>query len=278
MSNPVEAMFESVPSSCPSSLVLDRWHLGELAAARAADVEAHFADCAACRARGDERVAGFDALPVDGDRLFQRIQAAGPRSPVRDFFDRFLPARSFEDRRPVRDFIGELLGGSRRPVGGVDVRWGAVVAAAVAALVVVAPHADEPTIRAKGGDVTFRVFRERGGTVEEQVSGAAFAARDRLRFDVKAADASQIMIVGVEESGAVFTYYPEGGEKSDRVRRTDDGALVGAIELDDYDGREWLHLVRCDRAFARAELVAAPGRIDAPDGCDLRVFEIARRE
>ncbi len=252
MSKPTEAMFETAATptpSCPSELLLDRWHLGELEPSRAATVEAHFDDCADCRVRRDGRDAGFAALPVDADRLFAKIEAAGPRRPVRDFIDR------------LRDW-----------------RIPALVAASAAAVFVLAPG--EKGIRTKGSDVGLRVFREHAGQVEEKVSGAAFAARDRLRFDVKAPEGSQIMILGVEESGEVYTYYPAGLDHSDRVRRTSDGALSGAIELDDYDGREWLHLVRCDDAFARADLVTAPGPkgVEAPAGCDVRAFEIQRQQ
>ncbi len=288
MSNATEAMFETADRptpACPSDLTLDRGHLGELSADRAAALEAHFDVCADCRARRDQREAGFEALPVDAAALFARIQAAGPKRPVRDFVGGVLADATTP--RPEGSSDAPTLSAPRlaawaRALDALRdfaTSWRApVLVGAAAAIAFALVPAESDTLRTKGDGLGLRVFRERAGQVEEQLSGAEFAARDRLRFEVSAPAGAQIMIVGVEESGDVFTYYPTDADRSARIQRADDGALAGAIELDDYAGREWLHLVSCPDAFAKGDLTLSPGPrgVAAPTGCDVRAFELAR--
>lgn len=280
-------MFETLETqtpACPSELTLDQWHLGELAPARAASIESHFEGCADCRERRDTIVAGFSALPVDGAALFARIQAAGPKKPVRELFDRVISgATDVAGDAPVRADVGRFVPRPREArlverLRDFVTSWRTPVLLAAAATIAFAFVPAEDTLRTKGSGVALRVFRERAGAVEEQLSGAKFAPHDRLRFEVAAPSDAQIMIVGVEESGDVFTYYPSDADRSAAIHRADDGALDGAIELDDYAGREWLHLVSCPSSFSRDDLTLSPGPrgVDAPKGCDVRAFELAR--
>jgi hypothetical protein len=139
------------------------------------------------------------------------------------------------------------------------------------------------TIRSKG-PLELSVFRERDGEVKELPSGApAFKAGDRVRFKIRLperADRSEILIVGVEASGRMFTYYPsDGTNRSKEPNVRPDGALAGAIELDSYEGDEWLHLVHCPRGFSVDELQRkAPDALGVPKECERASFLMKRME
>ena len=109
---------------------------------------------------------------------------------------------------------------------------------------------------------------------DEQLSGAEVRAGDRLRFKVGAKD-KQIMIVGAEAK-ATYVYYPPGESRSGRPELRRDGALVGAVELDDYDGREWIHLIECEVPFKRRDLRIRAAKVRAPDGCRTATFVTTR--
>ena len=50
-------------TGCPSDLMLDRLHAGELSSRSAQEIEAHVAGCTLCPQRLTQRQAGFTAFP-----------------------------------------------------------------------------------------------------------------------------------------------------------------------------------------------------------------------
>jgi hypothetical protein len=244
--------------ACPSELELDRFHYGELGAAKEEEVTRHIEACAVCAARLRARESGFAAFgEVDPDRIFGKVSAR-------------LAAENVT-----------MLARMRRAIASPVI---VPLAAAACALFLFLARTPEPeTIRSKGR-LELSVFRERRGAVEELASGeAAFKAGDRVRFKIRLpeqVERSQILIVGVEASGRMFTYYPsDGTNRSKEPNVRPDGALAGAIELDSYQGDEWLYLVHCSRGFSIDELVRkTPGSLGVPKECELASFLMKRME
>jgi hypothetical protein len=238
---------------CPSDFEIDRWHLAELDAGPLERLEAHLAACAPCAARAAIARAGFAALEVDGDRLYGSL------------------AEKMHDRR-----LG-LWARLRR--------WAALpqimIPVAAAASIAVFSVTGEDVVRSKGG-LALGVFRERGGAVEEVANGSTLKRGDRIRFKIRVpeiSDASRIMVVGVEASGKVFAYYPsDGSDRSATPRVKADGALEGAIELDDYRGEEVLYLIHCRRDFALRDVSLSGKELRPPDACERASFSMVRTE
>ncbi len=227
-------------ADCPSDYALDMLRAELLPAAEAAQVQGHVDGCAECAARLQAMRVGFDAEP-DID----------PRA---------------------------LLAGARRRAADVPQPWWtrwrvwlpamALGAAAAIALVVMrpAPPVDDPRdgVRFKG-DLVLRVVRATPTGSEEVISGARFAAGDRLRFRVDLPTAGHVAIIGVDAAGEPYTAWPLGDDLDDRLDAGGGQLLAGAIGLDDAPGRETLHLVLCPDAPPRCAVV--DGRPDCPEGC-----------
>jgi hypothetical protein len=237
---------------CPSELQLDRWHAGELDESGGRQVKTHIEGCQTCGERMALRRDGFAAFGLHGTSLLAPIRARVKR-----------PAS-------VLDRLRAWLSSPGIPIG---------LAAATAALVFVIVPTNE--VRTKG-QLGLRVYRERGGDVQEVTSTDHFFENDRIRFRISGPGPNpdgHIMIIGVEDSKKSFVYYPTGGAtRSAKPTADEAGVLSGAIRLDDYTGDEWLHLVRCTSAFERADLGDLPPSAEAkvPDGCDHAAFRMRK--
>ena len=247
----------NLPSeACPSELELDRYHYGELRTSREEELTRHIEECSVCAARLRARERGFAAFEkLDPERLFAKVEAQLDRENV------------------------TVLARIKRALSAPSL----LVPLAACAAFLFLSRAPEEAIRSKG-PLELSVFRERGGAIEELASGdAAFRAGDRVRFKIRLPerdDRSQILIVGVEESGRLFTYYPsDGSDRSTAPEVRPDGALAGAIQLDEYQGDEWLHLVHCPRRFSIDELDRkTPNAIGVPNECERTSFLMKRME
>ena len=229
--------------SCPSELKLDLMYHGELTEAEAATVRAQIASCVGCQARWQARYThepGFASL----------------------------------DHEAIIDGIARKAG-SGRGVGQLKRASIAFAIAATAAVVFVNMPSDVTSIRTKGPE--FRVYREREGTVVRMSSGDRFRDGDRIRFAVPTRGLPEVMIVSYETDGKRSMYYPVRGKRSAVAHIELDGALPGAIRLDDYVGEEWLFIVRCPRAFNIDDLQW--NRYDAltvPAGCRSTPFLLVK--
>ena len=255
------------PNEHPSDLRLDALHLGELSPAQEASVRDHLSGCELCARRMTLRsAAAFSAL--DPERMVTRLVHS-------------VPARRRSWLSPP--WMRRLL-----------VPATACAAAAVVLLVLASERsrpgdhgtAGVESVRPKGGEVALRVFREQNGSGVERRSGDTFHGGDRVRFRVDAPrlDLSPyIVILGVEESGKRSVYYPaaptDGPVLAARPEVRADGALAGAVELDDYVGDEWLYAVACAHRFAAADVVVVvPGAAPrVPDACRWRWFHLVKK-
>ncbi|MEZ4434263.1 MAG: hypothetical protein R3F65_17805 [bacterium] len=242
----------------PSELTLDAYVSDEATPAEVEAVEAWIAADPAHAAIVEARRRGFDALPgVNPQAMLARIRLgleAEARAPAR------APAAPTRTRAAVTRWL----------IGGL------AVAAVAAALLFFALRGGAPALAppedrllTKGG-LTLEVFRARGEAVTRLLPGDEATAGDRLRFKAHNVPPGpgQLMVVGVEASGAVFPYYPADGRSTAAHGALGaDGALPGAAELDDSVGAERVWLVWCPRPFALAELVPGGDELKTPDTC-----------
>lgn len=244
-----EAFDPRVSGEGPSELMLDAYVLGEATAEEVAAVEAWMAADPGHAAVVEARRTGFDALPeANPQAMLARIRLGLEEAPAR-------PVRGRVSR------IGWLVGGL--------VLAGAVAAALVFGLRPEAPGPAADGVLIKGG-LKLEVFRARGDAVSRLLPGDAVAAGDRLRFKAHGVPPGpgQLMVVGVEASGAVFAYFPgEGRSTAAHGAIGADGALPGSAVLDDSRGREQVWLVWCPRAFGLADLKPSKDGLLTREAC-----------
>lgn len=238
----------SVPAErrdCPSDLALDRRLLGEAGPAETDALAAHLNTCTLCQARWALREKGAAAFPeLDLDRVAITIA---------------------ERRRAVMN-----------PVARSWLPATVLALAAAAALFAIEPWSPgELGLKGAPGLVVYQ-HHNSGSTMLS--SGAVVHPGDRLRFQVSASRDSEILIVCVEDSGAVSVFYPPANRRSSAIAAHPDGALPGSIVLDEHLGDEWLHLVACERPFSVDDLrVLSAGAIAPPKGCVTAQFHLKKR-
>jgi len=234
-------------AACPSDLALDRLQAGELGPSEMERVQGHASSCAACEARLAERRAGFAAYAG----LDERKLLAGIR-------------RGLESPPPRRAFMGRAM---------------ALLAVACAlglGAVVAFRQPVEPALRSKGG-LALHVFRSRAGTAVATVSGDTFAPGDRLEFVVDLPSAGYVQILGVEQSGALYTAWPLDAAPS-KLEAGTGIALPGAVALDGSLGRESLFLVHCPGSAGPPHCTAGPtGAPACPVACAMTRFALEKR-
>lgn len=213
---------------CPSDYALDMLRGALLPVEEAQRVQGHVDGCAACAERLQMMRVGFDGEPdIDPRALLAgaRRKAAEAPTPWWSRWRVWLPVLAL----------------------------GAAAAVAFFALRPAPSDPAAPTVRFKG-DLALHVLRATPAGSEEMVSGARFAAGDRLRFRVDLPTAGHVAIIGVEADGGQYGVWPQGG--ADGRREAGDAQLLdGAFGLDAAPGREMLHLVLCP---------------DAPPACDVQ--------
>lgn len=262
-------------AGCPSDLMLDRMHTGELAPAAAESLAQHIASCQVCPGRMESRKAGFEAFArADPERLL-----AGVRKRLAE-----------PERAPQTTWAPP----QRTPQGwmrSARVLYAATPLAAAAALTLVfvmnrgsIPIAEEPgadTVRLKGGPA-LHVFRLAGERTQPVMSGERLSPGDRLRFVVDLPKEGQVTIVGVERDGKLYTAWPLGAQTASvNASATQRPAglrqeLPGAVALDESEGQEPLYLVYCPEQSA-APRCTSKGATDSPAcpaGCVLQKFVI----
>lgn len=129
-----------------------------------------------------------------------------------------------------------------------------LVALAAAALFLLRPP-EPPGVRIKGHThLAFDVAR--GGQTFPGDTDTVVQAGDRVRFRYGSAGATSLVLVGVDATGTVQTYWPDEGEAPVAIE-PGDHVLSGSVQLDDAPGPE-VFVAAFDGASARelAELVA----------------------
>lgn len=201
-------------------------------------------------------------------------------------------ARSADDLPPsVLDAVEPTLSKPANAAGaagiaagvfGLFVAGGAVVAAAVVAMVVlpkvdsgsvigVDPHQAPPEAadhtRAKsGGGLELAVFTDEGQRLK---SGDAVAPGTRLGFQVQSAEAGHLVILGLDSAGEAWTGLPQDGAEPVALEASEGLVDLGAaVQLDDQGERERLVAFRCPEPVSPAVLageLAALGSSASPD-------------
>lgn len=258
-------------AGCPSDLMLDRLHAGELAPAAAESLAQHIAGCRDCPGRMESRKAGFAAFAgADPEQLL-----AGMRK------------RLAEPERPPQPTWAPPQRTSQGFLRSARVLYAAAPLAAAAALTLLfvmkrgpVPAADEPgadTVRLKGGPA-LHVFRLAGERTQPVMSGERLSPGDRLRFVVDLPKEGQVAIVGVEGDGKLYTAWPLGAGAESASQRPAGmrQELPGAVALDESEGQEPLYLVYCPEG-SEAPRCTSRGATEAPAcpaGCVLQKFVI----
>lgn len=260
-------------AGCPSDLMLDRLHAGELAPAAADGLTSHLASCAECRSRMESRRAGFAAFAgAEPERML-----AGIRKRLEE-----------PERTPARTL--SPISSSRRWLRSAGFAMAPLAAAAAILLFVVLRRGpvdpvgialpdgpSGPEVRLKGG-LALRVFRLAGERSQPVLSGEHLSPGDRLRFVVDLPKKGQVTIVGIEKIGTLYTAWPLGAEaEAARLRPAGGGQeLPGAVALDESLGQELLYLVHCpdETAPPRCTSQGASEAPSCPAGCALQKFVI----
>jgi hypothetical protein len=135
-------------------------------------------------------------------------------------------------------------------------RWlvpaGALAAAAAILLVFLRRNDSPPTldedIQFKGDGVALIIHLATSGQSQLLDDGDLVKPGDRIRFEIDAPKPGYVAIFGVDGSGKLTLYYPEGAEaaKYDPENRL----MPGAIELDATPGDERFMVFYSDKPFA----------------------------
>ena len=267
-----ESFDPRLTDDAPSELALDAYVHGEAEPDEIAAVEAWMAADPAHAAIVEGRKAGFDALPeANPQAMLARIRLG-------------LEAEAVEARAAeagaARAATAPRFGFMQWLVGGL-----ALAGAAAAILLFAMRPADtgiappDDTVLTKG-TLKLQVFRARGSDVKALLPGDDATAGDRLRFKAENVPEGpgQIMVVGVEASGAVFPYYPaEGRSVAAHGTIKADGTLPGSAVLDASVGAEHVWLVWCPLAFALDDLAPGDEGLSTGDGCKVDGLRLEKK-
>ena len=186
-------------SGCPPSFVLERALLGELPGTASAVWLEHIAACEACRAQLEELRAQdtrFAGSPFAQGLKAQRAASAIPRLSLRGW-----------------------------PVAAAP----ALLAAAALVFVVISRPRSE-RFEPKGGAGILAVLQERAGVVRP-VDPNDLRPNDGLQLRFRAAQAGELIAVGIDRSGALTVLYPEGAARSAPIQAGTELELGGRVIL-----------------------------------------------
>jgi hypothetical protein len=195
-------------NACLSALRLDRWMMGELAAADSENVGTHVAACATCSAA----VAGM----------------RGVREEVRALP---LPAAL---ERPVR----------RRRIPAAALAGMGLALAASLFLVLRPPPVTE---RAKGAGLGLTMYVQHGGEVRRAEPGEYVAPGDAVRFAVSTPTPAFVAVISLDPTGKASVYFPQA-PRAAQVPAGAEVPLPLGTRLDATTGQERLLGIFCASA------------------------------
>ena len=114
--------------------------------------------------------------------------------------------------------------------------WLVPVLVAAMALFFVLPQGTGPGIKGDNVDIDFMLQRD--GEMMPGTDAELFQAGDRLQFSYRAPGHSDLVLVGVDGTGALNVYYPQTGELPHPIVPGERHFLEGSIELDAAPGPE----------------------------------------
>lgn len=227
-------------AGCLSDFLFDQFMSSDLSASSAAeDVRAHLASCYRCR----NRLAELEAIEAP---------------PFEDLFAQSLKRKS--RRNATRLAIP------------------AMALAAAAALVIGVRekrNAEAPAVtRSKGVLSLDLVRRGSSGEVTRPAQGEAVFPGDALRFEVTAARAGFVTVLGLDAAGAVTVYAPTS-ESTFHLEAGAPTVLPGSVVADETLGPERIVALHCAKPSSLDELQAAARRaLSQAGGNPLRVKEL----
>lgn len=248
--------------ACLSDLELD-----QLVAARSPTVrqQAHVEQCDRCRAR----LATFQAASAQTGLTVERLlaRAAPPREAAAvvrrpAHLRGGLPARAVWSRRSRA--VALAAAGGLAVSAAIVLLWPTLSAVPNDAVA-----AGQGAIRSKGA--AMRMYLRRDGEVTRARSGDTFREGDQLRFVVRApaeAPSAWFLMLGVEASGKMATYYPFGGERSMRIDVGSEVQLPDSLVLDGSPDTELLLSVFSDEPLEAADVAAAVRARGSPTTLD----------
>lgn len=205
-----------------TDLTLERFHAGELDDDESAWVRA------------------FIASHPDAAERLERLEALG----------REFDALSMPD-------LGALVADNEiadvaTPVPANNLRWFAPMLAVAAALLVFmrTTGPDDDGIRYRGSGLELQVFRRASSGAIEVPYGSTVSPGDQLGFRVQDRLGGQLVIIGMDATGAAYPVYPaDGGASLPLARSETPSPVEAAIELDDKGSWERLVAIRCEQDF-----------------------------
>ncbi|HEY0713951.1 MAG TPA: hypothetical protein VGF45_14820 [Polyangia bacterium] len=242
---------------CPSFLALARWE-----ASGTGDIADHVAGCARCT----DRLAD---LRTDREVLLGSAPTENARRAAREIL-------ATSHAAGTRESLWEVL---RRRAGIVLPAFAAVGLLAIflqRAPLPTAPaiDADRTAERAKGA-LLFEMYRQRepNGPVEIARDGDQYQPGDRLRFEYSTSAPGYLFVVGVDDTGAVFPYYPDDSSPGIPVKIARRAMLSDSIELDGHRGTERIFALWSPRPIPGATVQSAVAEALRAAGGELEKIE-----
>jgi hypothetical protein len=255
MKKGVRSYTEQQRDDCPSEIDLDLFVWGDCSNRKANNIRRHLAACSACTKRLSLRRQGFGVFEgvdetnmltrlmksIEGEeiqakvlhRLKQlRLQSQEHSHPAPNRSTWFAPSWIFASALLVLIAVGLMcyLLSSREVIDPID------------------------TVVIKGS-LKLVVFREQNGRIEETFSGGNFQAGDRLRFVVDIPFDGYVLLLGIEQSGEKYLFYPAPPiQQSQKISRGKNQLLAGASRLDDSLGEEWIYLLLCSQPISLSDI------------------------
>lgn len=210
-------------TGCPASESLEAYLAGD----SVDGVRGHLEQCTACQT------------------ALERLQKEQARFLAEFPPERFM-ARVERHRRTLRPPVWQGVGAA------------VLAIAAALAVIFVLPRtgASRPEVALKGP--TFVVLRKSASMTEPEPAGRERPLRpgDAVRFAYQAPRDGFVAVLNRDGTGAVAAFVPFHGTEAIAWKAGDQGALPGAVALDDTRGAEWMILVFSDHPFSLAPLLA----------------------
>lgn len=180
--------------------------------------------------------------------------------------------RRYLSAHPAADFARVVVARAAQPEPPNPSRWhkwrrarvlapaAGLMALAALASVWLAGAPAPAAIRWKGG-VSLQAFAKHAGQTTALRDGDALAARDQLAFTYALDRPRYLLLLGIDDAGAITRYFPADGLQIGPLAATPRAQLPIGIELDATKGKERLYAlfseVVLDEAAARRALAQA---------------------
>lgn len=224
------ALLEEPPlgDGCPSHFTLDRHDAGEL--------------------EGELSLEPWPELERERAQGRARLEALLPRE---SFIKRLEEKIQGEAEAPPKE-VAPSLGAWARLSRWIKGSYLAPIGLAFAALclVILPTLIEDPQggtrLKGLGGDQPLTILRLEGEGVAPLGEDQRLRAGDRIQFLVRSQGLPFAMVINLDDEGRFTAYFPDGAGQSIPLEGSSPHILDGAIELDDFQGRESVVLLLSD--------------------------------